>query len=142
MRNETTFLKISSLILGLFVLFFTTILKVENTSLISFVSDDVLGEERVKEVDRVCYVVDPVDEVFKSNAYIQESVFGETQKSAMHSLFLIDFDDLEYTFIALSILSKRAFFFQDVVKSYTFMAYKKVKLFLFYSFIKIPTVFL
>lgn len=96
-----------------------------------FVSED----KKVDDFDKVCSVEDDL-------SLVQGVVIGDAQKSVVNSLFLVDFDDLEYTFTALSVSAKRAFFFQNIIETYSFIVYRKVRLFLFYSFIKIPVVFL
>lgn len=142
MKNKTTYLKLVSLSLGAVVLFFTTILKVETSNLFIVLSDESVKGQNGK-------VLEGVDDL-GGGALVEQGVFGSVQEVVadefdiplMGALLLVDFDDLEYTFETLSVVSERVFFFQDLIQTYESVLYRKVKLFLFYSFIKIPSVFL
>lgn len=139
MKNKTTYLKFASILLGMVVLFFSTVLKVEGRSLFPFVSESFVDEEKGQKLDRVCYV-DPIFDDMEGEGVMEPLAVVDI--SAVNSFMSVDFDDLEYTFNALSVLSGGVFFFKDVIENYSFIVYRKVKLFLFYSFIKIPTAFL
>lgn len=146
MKDRTTFLKITSLLLGAVVLFFVTILRVESSSLFVVFSDEIAesqNKQKAKEKSGVDYLVGN-DEVVEQSVIrgVQGVVLGEFDIPLVSVLLLVDFDDLEYIFETLSVVSERVFFFQDFIQTYESALYRKVKLFLFYSFIKIPSEFL
>lgn len=145
MKNRTTSLNFISVLLGVIVLFFVTVLRLGVNSSCSFFADSSVKDEFGGQSNMVSY-----DDSFCENVqgdygieFIQKSsMICELKAPNFCSLFLVDFDDLEYTFTALSVLPVRVFFFKEGVQSYNYIVYRKVKLFLFYSVIKIPSTFL
>lgn len=147
MKNRTTSLNFISVLLGMAVLFFVTVLKLDVGSSLIFVADASSFEDNELQecFSQVLSAGSFHEDMQKDDSveFIQESsMISEFKTPTFYSLFLVDFDDLEYTFTALSVLPTRVFFFKEGVQSYNSIVYRKVKLFLFYSVIKIPSTFL
>lgn len=139
MNYKTTSYKYKSLLLGLVVLFFAFTLKVSVNSLCSFLIADSMVCVDANADDgqniRMYNVADNNEDVNSIDVKIKE-----VKKLSVSSFLLMDFDDLDFSFAVSSNSSRNAFFFQDVTLNYSSFVYKNVKLFLFYSFIKIPSV--
>lgn len=133
MNNKTTSYKRGSFLLGLIVLLFT--FKVGIGSFENLITNSVAN---INNDSNMSHSLDSIAESDKVNNF--DVNIKEMKKPNVSSFLLMDLDDLEFSFSASLSSSTRICFFQDIILKYSSFVYRNVKLFLFYSSIKIPLV--
>lgn len=135
MNNKITYHKFGRVLLGMVVLFFISTLGISVNFFSKSVEDSLVC---MSEDESFVGLFDKTID-HKLNTTIDINI-TEMKKPSVSSFLLKDLDDLEVSLDTFYKSLVKVYFFQDVVLNYSSFVYKNVKLFLFYSFIKIPSV--
>lgn len=130
MYSKKTLIKYASLFLAVFVLVSTTVFSFRgDVVLVGGVSTISVFSEKYNKSN-----------VFESERVGNYAVLDNFKKERCSSLIFTDFDDLDFASQFLRVVSGRFTFYDGFAINYSSTVHRKVKLFLFYSFIKIPSV--